>query len=66
MTAVMLAVAWVVHRLVERPLGRVLRSSLRRGMQDIRSGTPTPSRPTLDRLPAQSSAPEAERVPAVR
>ncbi|MFF3620517.1 acyltransferase family protein [Streptomyces sp. NPDC002467] len=65
-TAVMLAVAWVVHRLVERPLGRVLRSSLRRGMQDIRSGTPTPSRPTLDCLPAQSSAPEAERVPAVR
>ncbi|MFJ8018559.1 acyltransferase family protein [Streptomyces sp. NPDC096339] len=65
-TAVMLAVAWAIHRLVERPLGRVLRSSLRRGMQDIRSVTPPPTRPTLDRLPAQLSEPEAERIPAVR
>ncbi|MFB6618524.1 acyltransferase family protein [Streptomyces sp. NPDC056367] len=65
-TAAMLAIAWVIHRLVERPLGRALRSSLRRGMQDIRSGTPAPSRPSVDLMPAQPSAPAAERVPAGR
>ncbi|MFG2981148.1 acyltransferase family protein [Streptomyces sp. NPDC048258] len=63
-TAFMLAFAWIIHRLVERPLGRVLRDSLRRGVQDIRSGTPV--RPALSRLPAQPSAPEAERIPSIR
>ncbi|MFF8258651.1 acyltransferase family protein [Streptomyces virginiae] len=63
-TAAMVALAWLVHRLVERPLGRLLRDSLRRGVQDIRSGTPCAA--TLGRLPAQPSAPEAERIPAVR
>ncbi|MFG2874312.1 acyltransferase family protein [Streptomyces sp. NPDC048337] len=63
-TACMVLLAWVIHRLVERPLGRVLKDSLRRGVQDVRVGTP--SRPPLDRLPAQPSAPEAERVPAGR
>ncbi|MFD7261897.1 acyltransferase family protein [Streptomyces sp. NPDC059874] len=63
-TAVMLAIAWIMHRLIERPLGRMLRDSLRRGVQDIRSGTPGPSRPSIDLVPAQPSAPEAERLPA--
>ncbi|MEU9302020.1 acyltransferase [Streptomyces sp. NPDC048269] len=63
-TALMLTLAWIIHRLVERPLGRVLRDGLRRGLQDIRSGTPVP--PALPRLPAQPSAPEAERIPSIR
>ncbi|MFJ3727702.1 acyltransferase family protein [Streptomyces sp. NPDC090045] len=63
-TAFMVLLAWLIHRFVERPLGRFLRDRLRRGMQDIRAATP--GRPPLDRLPAQSSAPEAERIPAVR
>ncbi|MFD6225461.1 acyltransferase family protein [Streptomyces sp. NPDC060232] len=63
-TAAMVALAWLVHRLVERPLGRLLGDSLRRGVQDIRSGTPC--RATLGRLPAQPSAPGAERIPAGR
>ncbi|MFJ9551186.1 acyltransferase family protein [Streptomyces erythrochromogenes] len=61
-TCCMVALAWLVHRLVERPLGRLLRDGLRRGMQDIRSGTPRPA--PLGLLPAQPAAPEAERIPA--
>ncbi|MEU9033487.1 acyltransferase [Streptomyces sp. NPDC048352] len=61
-TAGVLVLAWTVHRVVERPLGRRLGAALRRGLQDIRTGTP--ARPPLDRLPAQPGAPEAERIPA--
>ncbi|MEU9714015.1 acyltransferase [Streptomyces sp. NPDC047976] len=61
-TAGMLVVAWAVHRFVERPLGRRLATGLRRGIEDIRAGTP--ARPTLHRVPAQPTAPEAERLPA--
>ncbi|MFE9633581.1 acyltransferase family protein [Streptomyces sp. NPDC006463] len=64
-TAFMLTLAWIIHRLVERPLSRVLRDSLRRGLQDIRRSD-TPVRPALSRLPAQPSAPEAERIPSLR
>ncbi|MCX4694928.1 acyltransferase [Streptomyces sp. NBC_01408] len=63
-TACMVLLAWLIHRFVERPLGRVLRDRLRRGVQDIRSATP--GRPSVDRLPAQPSAPGAERIPAGR
>ncbi|MGE7387020.1 acyltransferase family protein [Streptomyces sp. NPDC004126] len=60
-TAGMLVVAWVIHRFVERPLGRRLGAGLRRGIEDIRAGTPP--RPVLHRVPAQPLAPEAERIP---
>ncbi|WP_327261057.1 acyltransferase [Streptomyces sp. NBC_01232] len=60
----MLLLAWLIHRFVERPLGRLLRDRLRRGMQDIRSATA--SGPSTGRLPAQPSAPEAERIPVSR
>lgn len=63
-TAFMLLLGWLVHRLVERPLGRLLRDGLRRGMHDIRSAAP--ARPSFELLPPQPSAPEAERIPAVR
>lgn len=65
-TACMLVLAWLIHRLVERPLGRVLSRGLRRGMEDIRTGTPGRGRPTLEGLPAQAGAPGAERIPAGR
>ncbi|MFJ6793452.1 acyltransferase family protein [Streptomyces sp. NPDC091268] len=64
----MLLLAWTVHRLIERPLGRALRDGLRRGVQDIRAHSPQrppgSRAPYLAALPAQSAAPEAERVPA--
>ncbi|MFF4422744.1 acyltransferase family protein [Streptomyces sp. NPDC001549] len=63
-TAAMLLLAWLIHRLVERPLGRRVRDRLRSGVQDIRSATPRG--PSIDRLPAQPSAPDAERIPAGR
>ncbi|MFD5411292.1 acyltransferase family protein [Streptomyces nojiriensis] len=63
-TTAMLLLAWLIHRLVERPLGRLMRDRLRRGVQDIRSGTPRG--PSVGRLPAQPSAPDAERIPAGR
>ncbi|MCX5609959.1 MULTISPECIES: acyltransferase [unclassified Streptomyces] len=60
-TSLMLVLAWGIHRLVERPLGRVLRDQLRRGVQDIRSGTPR--RPAaLSQIPAQPGAPDTERI----
>ncbi|MFB6512417.1 acyltransferase family protein [Streptomyces virginiae] len=63
-TATMLALAWLIHRLVERPLGRRLRDGLRRGLRDIRADS---SRgPSIELLPAQPSAPDAERIPAGR
>ncbi|MFD3698827.1 acyltransferase family protein [Streptomyces sp. NPDC058646] len=62
-TAFMLVLAWGIHRFVERPLGRVLRVQLRRGLRDIRASTPPPSA-TLLRIPAQPPAPYGERVSA--
>ncbi|NXY98361.1 acyltransferase [Streptomyces sp. BR123] len=62
-TAVMTVLAWVIHRLVER-LGRLLRTGLRRGLEDIRGGTPR--RAVVSSIPAQPPAPEAERIPAAR
>lgn len=64
-TAFMLALAWCIHRFVERPLGRLLRDGLRRAVRDIREGTPGPQE-GLTRIPAQPGAPEAERVRSVR
>ncbi|MEU3778824.1 acyltransferase [Streptomyces sp. NPDC032472] len=63
-TAVMAALAWLIHRLVERPLGRRLRAGLRRGVEDIRRNTPLGS--AIPAIPAQPPAPEAERIRAAR
>lgn len=35
-TALMLATAWLIHRTIERPLGKWLRSVMRRGIDDVR------------------------------
>ncbi|MEU6758189.1 acyltransferase [Streptomyces sp. NPDC046685] len=64
-TAAMVTLAWIIHRFVERPLGRALRAGLRRGVEDVRAQSPR-RRPSLALLPAQPSASAAERVPARR
>ncbi|WP_406288251.1 acyltransferase family protein [Embleya sp. NBC_00896] len=47
--ALMVPVAWAIHRFVERPTGKLLRDSLKRGMAEIRrdsaSATPKPAPP---------------------
>ncbi|MFD7104784.1 acyltransferase family protein [Streptomyces celluloflavus] len=35
-TALMLLTAWLIHRIVERPLGKWLRDTMRRGIDDVR------------------------------
>ena len=43
MTIVVIAIAaWLVHRVVERPLARILRSALRRSIDEVRRAEPTP------------------------
>ncbi|MEU3910393.1 acyltransferase [Streptomyces sp. NPDC029721] len=61
-TALMLALAWTVHRLVEQPLGRLLRAGLHQGIQDIRANSPR--RAPLPHVPAQPPTPVAEQIPA--
>ncbi|MFF8599353.1 acyltransferase family protein [Streptomyces sp. NPDC015232] len=38
----MLVLAWLIHRFVERPLSKRIRSGLKSGIQDIRLNTPAP------------------------
>lgn len=38
--ALMLVVAWLIHRLVERPLGAWLRGAMKRGVEEIRRNSP--------------------------
>ncbi|GGU37286.1 acyltransferase family protein [Streptomyces violascens] len=53
--ALMMATAWLIHRLVERPAGKWIRNSMKRGIKDVRLNTPTRQhRPT--RVGIQSSA----------
>ncbi|MFH9420118.1 acyltransferase family protein [Streptomyces sp. NPDC017529] len=65
-TVLMLVAAWVVHRLVERPLGKWLRTVMRRGIDDVRRNV-TPRRRHARRpappVPTVSRAPEFETVP---
>ncbi|MFD9633077.1 acyltransferase family protein [Streptomyces violascens] len=38
--ALMMVTAWLIHRLVERPVGRWIRNSMKRGIEDVRLNTP--------------------------
>ncbi|MFD7167066.1 acyltransferase family protein [Streptomyces violascens] len=38
--ALMMATAWLIHRFVERPVGKWIRNSMKRGIQDVRLNTP--------------------------
>ncbi|MEU9802609.1 acyltransferase [Streptomyces sp. NPDC051000] len=59
-TAGMLIVAWLIHRFVERPLSRRLRTAMRSGLEDIRRNTPARASLSLSALPTQQ---RREHVP---
>ncbi|WP_371619451.1 acyltransferase family protein [Streptomyces sp. NBC_00454] len=44
-TVLMMVTAWLIHRLVERPVGKWLRDAMRRGVDDVRRNTPARKRP---------------------
>ncbi|MFF4606823.1 acyltransferase family protein [Streptomyces sp. NPDC001339] len=56
-TALMLVAAWLIHRLIERPFGKWLRATMRRGIDDVRRHV------TPRRKPAQRSAPHTPAAP---
>uniref|UniRef100_A0AAU2V309 Acyltransferase n=1 Tax=Streptomyces sp. NBC_00003 TaxID=2903608 RepID=A0AAU2V309_9ACTN len=54
--ALMMATAWLIHRYVERPAGRWIRTSMKRGIEDVRLNTP--ARRKAWRRPSLPAAPE--------
>ncbi|MFI6682437.1 acyltransferase family protein [Streptomyces sp. NPDC050485] len=62
-TAVMLATAWLIHRLIERPLGIWLRNVMRRGIDDVRQHVAPPRRRARI-ASTQPSSPAHERAPS--
>lgn len=52
-TALTLVAAWLIHRLIERPLGKWLRTTMRRGIDDVRQHL-TPRRRHARRTPPQT------------
>ncbi|CAM5431053.1 MULTISPECIES: acyltransferase family protein [Streptomyces] len=61
-TVLMLIAAWLLHRLVERPVGKWLRTTMRRGIDDVRRQV-VPRRRHARRLGPQ--APVASHIPEV-
>ncbi|MFF2810812.1 hypothetical protein ACFVT2_27275 [Streptomyces sp. NPDC058000] len=61
----MLAAAWLVHRLVERPLGAWLRTRMRRGIDDVRQHVAPRrrhARPTTPPTPTVPRQAEGDRT----
>ncbi|MFF3748043.1 acyltransferase family protein [Streptomyces kronopolitis] len=60
-TALMFATAWLIHHLIERPLGKWLRTTLHRGLDDVRQHV-TPrrrhARPTTPPTPTTPHTPQ--------
>ncbi len=56
--ALMMAIAWLIHRFVERPASRWIRDSLKRGIADVRDNTPVGRRRRVG-AGAQPSVPPA-------
>ncbi|MFH8407234.1 acyltransferase family protein [Streptomyces sp. NPDC018019] len=52
-TVLMLVAAWLIHRIIERPVGKWLRTTMRRGIADVRRNV-TPRRRHARRLVPQS------------
>lgn len=44
-TVLMMVTAWLIHRFVERPVGKWLRDAMRRGVDDVRRNTPAREHP---------------------
>ncbi len=59
-TVLMMVVAWLIHRLVERPAGKWLRDAMRRGVDDVRRNTPARNRPR-NSLDVERHSPAARR-----
>ncbi|MFC8490552.1 acyltransferase family protein [Streptomyces sp. NPDC057235] len=61
-TVGMMAVAWLIHRFVERPVGTWMRAGLKRAVQDVRRET----RPGGARVRRDGNPPEPTPAPAAR
>ncbi|MEK2475394.1 acyltransferase family protein [Streptomyces noursei] len=69
--ALMLVAAWLIHRFVERPLGKWLRTTMRRGIDDVRRNVaprrrharPATTPPPPPPPPAVAHAAQDERTP---
>ncbi|MYT30746.1 MULTISPECIES: acyltransferase [unclassified Streptomyces] len=62
-TALMLVAAWLIHRLVERPLGKWLRTTMRRGIDDVRRNvTPRRRHARPVTAPPAPTAPQDDRA----
>ncbi|MFE3184588.1 acyltransferase family protein [Streptomyces violascens] len=57
--ALMMAAAWLIHRLVERPAGKWVRDAMKRGIEDVRLNSP--ARRRTRPLPPLPPAPEERR-----
>ncbi|WP_152626357.1 acyltransferase family protein [Streptacidiphilus carbonis] len=68
LTAVtMLAFAWLVHRLVERPLARLLKRGVTRALDEYREHTPADGAvPAPETVPQQETVSQQETVGAAR
>ncbi|MFI1201724.1 acyltransferase family protein [Streptomyces sp. NPDC020883] len=67
-TVLMLVAAWLLHRFIERPLGKWLRTTMRRGIDDVRQHVEPrrrhARRPAVSRAPATpAEAHEAHGTP---
>lgn len=58
-TALMLLTAWLIHRIVERPLGKWLRDTMRRGIDDVRRHVAPRRRHARPAAPPPPTAPPA-------
>ncbi|MFE7660663.1 acyltransferase family protein [Streptomyces celluloflavus] len=58
-TALMLLTAWLIHRIVERPLGKWLRDTMRRGIDDVRRHVTPRRRHARPAAPPPPTAPPA-------
>ncbi|MGW5940525.1 acyltransferase family protein [Streptomyces celluloflavus] len=58
-TALMLLTAWLIHRLIERPLGKWLRDTMRRGIDDVRRHVAPRRRHARPAAPPPPTAPPA-------
>ncbi len=62
---VMLGAAWLLHRYVERPLGKRMRTALRRGVEEVRRNTAVPVGKAADR-PREASAAQLDGLPVLK
>ncbi|TJZ56790.1 acyltransferase [Streptomyces piniterrae] len=62
-TALMLATAWLIHRFIERPVGKWLRTTMRRGIDDVRRHATPPRSHSHRHSHAQRSPSQTPTAP---